>query len=78
MRSWLVVDSGRDPGFSVFRNSELGRPIDCSDYRTRISNRADLAWAFELTPEGLKRTEAADASRRNASRSTVVDLCCHR
>src|SRR5215472_15289896 len=25
-----------------------------------------LAWAFELTPEGIKRTEAADAAREHS------------
>jgi hypothetical protein len=25
-----------------------------------------LAWAFELTPEGLKRTEAADAAQQHS------------
>ena len=25
-----------------------------------------IAWAFELTPEGLKRTEAADAARQHS------------
>ena len=32
-----------------------------------------IAWAFELTPEGLKRTEAADAapSRRSARRTWI-------
>jgi hypothetical protein len=32
-----------------------------------------LAWAFELTPEGLKRTEAADAAptRRSAHRALI-------
>ena len=29
-----------------------------------------IAWAFELTPEGIKRTEAADASRQH-SRGTM-------
>src|SRR3982074_1775456 len=28
-----------------------------------------IAWAFELTPEGLKRTEVADAAPRPRSRS---------
>ena len=25
-----------------------------------------IAWAFELTPEGIKRTEAADAARQHS------------
>src|SRR5215475_11683689 len=29
-----------------------------------------IAWAFELTPEGIKRTEAADAARQR-SRSSI-------
>jgi hypothetical protein len=28
-----------------------------------------IAWAFELTPEGLKRTESADSEGTNPSRS---------
>ncbi len=30
---------------------------------------AVIAWAFELTPEGLKRTEAADELPKKAARS---------
>ncbi len=36
---WLL-DPSRDTGFSVFRNSELGRPIHCARNRHRISDRA--------------------------------------
>ena len=37
-----------------------------------------LAWAFELTPEGLKRTESAMELPRTIGRSSGMDLCCHR
>jgi len=31
-----------------------------------------IAWAFELTPEGIKRTEAADAARQNSRRGMWI------
>jgi TolB-like protein len=31
-----------------------------------------IAWAFELTPEGIKRTEAADASRQDSRRGVWI------
>jgi TolB-like protein len=31
-----------------------------------------IAWAFELTPEGIKRTEAADAARQHSRRSVWI------
>jgi serine/threonine-protein kinase len=31
-----------------------------------------IAWAFELTPEGLKRTKAADAARQHSSRGVWI------
>ena len=34
-----------------------------------------LAWAFELTPEGLKRTEEVDAGRSGCSQKARLDLC---
>ena len=34
-----------------------------------------IAWAFELTPEGLKRTEVADREPAKPSRKQSVDLC---
>ena len=34
-----------------------------------------IAWAFEVTPEGIKRTEDADAAATTISRRRV-DLCC--
>ena len=34
-----------------------------------------IAWAFEVTPEGIKRTEAADAAGSTISRRRL-DLCC--
>ena len=37
-----------------------------------------LAWAFELTPEGLKRTEFADRTPEKIGRSSGMDLRCHR
>src|SRR5262245_61964923 len=31
-----------------------------------------IAWAFELTPEGIKRTEAADAARQRSRGGTWI------
>ena len=36
-----------------------------------------IAWAFEATPEGIKRTAVADAASER-SRGKSLDLCCHR
>ena len=36
-----------------------------------------IAWAFELTPEGIKRTEDVDACRRSRpAEKARMDLCC--
>ena len=37
-----------------------------------------IAWAFELTPEGLKRTEDVDACDAVAPEISRMDLCCAR
>ena len=37
-----------------------------------------IAWAFELTPEGVKRTEAADAARQHSRGGDLDRRCCHR
>jgi hypothetical protein len=36
-----------------------------------------IAWAFELTPEGLKRTEVADREPAKRSRQQSLDLRRH-
>ena len=35
-----------------------------------------IAWAFELTPQGLKRTEDADLQRAGDTAKTHLDLHC--
>ena len=37
----MAVDAGRDAGFSVLRNSELGRAARCAACRDRFPGRAD-------------------------------------
>ena len=37
-----------------------------------------LAWMFELTPQGIKRTETADAMPADCKATEIrLDLCCH-
>src|SRR6476660_2985136 len=33
-----------------------------------------IAWAFELTPEGLKRTEVADATQQSSKRRGFIHM----
>ena len=37
-----------------------------------------IAWAFELTPEGIKRTEAADAARQHSRGGVWIAVVAHR
>ena len=37
-----------------------------------------IAWAFELTPEGLKRTEDVDLAAEGTQEISRVDLCRYR
>jgi hypothetical protein len=37
-----------------------------------------IAWAFELTPQGLKRTKDVDFAAQLRTKIARVDLCCHR
>ena len=41
-------------------DSELGGAAGCRACRYRISNRVMISWAFEATPEGIKRAEDID------------------
>mgnify|MGYP003693609619 CR=1 FL=1 len=59
----LAFGSGCDPSFSVSRNSELGHSVSDSASRDWVSIALVIAWAFESTPEGIKRTAVADAAR---------------
>ena len=52
-RRRLVVDPGRNPGVSVFRNSELGRASGGLLIVVGFPIALVIAWAFELTPGGL-------------------------
>src|SRR5438876_3857461 len=71
----MATRAGGDAGFPVFRNSKLGGAPRCPRNRDRISDCARIAWAFELTPEGLKRTEDVDlaaAAQRPRHRAWIV------
>jgi TolB-like protein/Tfp pilus assembly protein PilF len=59
----MAADAGRQPDFSVFRNSELGGATCSVAAHHRISCGGNLAWAFELTPEGIKRAENVDLNK---------------
>jgi hypothetical protein len=37
-----------------------------------------IAWAFELTPEGLKRTGVCGRIAKKIGAKSCVDLCCRR
>src|SRR6266542_2563938 len=62
-RRRLASDSNRDPGLSVFRNSKLGGAAGGVALIIGFPVALVLAWAFEITPEGIKRTEDVDHSQ---------------
>ena len=58
----MAVNPDRHAGLSVLRNSELGGPASRSLLIiVGLPIAVVIAWAFELTPQGIKRTEVADA-----------------
>jgi TolB-like protein len=59
----VVAHADRESDFSLLRNSELGRASCRITAHYRISRSIDSGWAFELTPEGIKRTEDVDLSK---------------
>ena len=64
--------------FSVSRHSELGRALrDCHLIVIGLPIALVIAWAFEATPEGIKRTAVADAARESFTRQGL-DLRSHR
>ena len=60
--------SSIDAGFSDLRNSELGPQTNCAAIIIGFPIALVLAWAFELTPEGIKHTEDVDLSDKRASK----------
>ena len=71
----VAADAGRQPVFPFFEIPNwivrlvifllvIGFPVALI-----------IAWAFEVTPQGIKRTEAADAAGQR-SRGVRLDLCC--
>ena len=64
----MASDAGRKSDFSVLRNSELGSAACLLLLIIGFPVALILAWAFELTPEGLKRTEVADESLKKTGR----------
>ena len=65
-RRRLAFDSGRNAGFSVPGNSELDHSACYSSTAFGFPVALIIAWAFELTPEGIKRTEVADAAQQHS------------
>jgi len=65
----MAADADSDAGFPVPRDSKLGNPAgdnaDCDWFSHCPRDRV----GFELTPEGLKRTEFADELRGKAPRN---------
>jgi hypothetical protein len=59
----MAAHSDRHANVSLLRNSELDGARG-----NRFPIALILAWAFELTPEGIKRTEAEDEAATHASR----------
>ena len=53
----LAVDPDCDEGLSRFSSSELGRQAGRPVARAWVSGCAVLAWAFEITPEGIRKTD---------------------
>ena len=56
---WLLIQIATQV-FPFFEIPNWGVRLDGVVDRARIPDCVDIAWAFELTPEGIKRTEAAD------------------
>ena len=60
---WLLAQVATQI-FPFLGNPELDCPLGYRANRDWISNCVVIAWAFEATPEGIKRTEVADAMSR--------------
>ncbi len=71
---WLVGPS-RDAGLSVFRHSEWVVRLVVLAIVIGFPIALVIAWAFELTPEGLKRTEDVDLAAHGSAENARVDLC---
>jgi len=71
MRLSLVADSSCDAVFSVFE-FELGRSLVVLAVIAGFPIALISAWAFELTPEGVKRTEDVDVTGKTVARRHVI------
>jgi serine/threonine-protein kinase len=68
----VAVDSGRHAGFPFLGNSELGNRLIILLTALGFPVALIIAWAFELTPEGIKRTDSADAARQHSRGSVWI------
>ena len=58
----LAADAGGQPDISIFRNSDWVVRLVIVLLVIGFPVALIIAWAFEATSEGIKRTEAADAA----------------
>jgi len=65
----VAADADRHAGLSVPRDSKLGNPAGYNADCDWFSHCLVIAWAFELTPEGIKRAEFADELPKKSARS---------
>ena len=67
----MVAGSDRDAGFPFFELPNWAVRLVVLTITTGFPVALVLAWAFELTPEGIKRTEEADLVTRSRSRAWI-------
>jgi len=72
---FVAAHSDRDTGLSVFRKSELGRRLVVLLVVIGFPIALMIAWAFESTPEGIKRTQLP--TRRVNIHAQSLDLHKH-
>ena len=71
---WLLIQVGTQV-FPFFEVPDWGIRLIVLLIAAGFPIALILAWAFELTPEGIKRTEDADLVTPVVSRKRKLDLC---
>src|SRR5205823_8933721 len=66
---FVAADSSCDASFPVFRDSQLGGASCVLLLVIGFPIAFILGWAFELTPEGIKRTEELDQMPQQQSKN---------
>ena len=66
---WLAASSGCNSGLSIFRHSNWAVRLVVLAIVAGFPIALVIAWAFELTPQGLKRTEDVDLAAQGQRKS---------